>query len=86
MTMDAQGKDVAHITELTASAMITPATGSMSAAINLRTPDAALAVVVVVGVVIGLGAMTLAFGLSRYPHVPTEDEEGRSPQRLEPSA
>lgn len=81
--MDSQGTDVANITELTASAMVSPATGSVSAAINLRTSDSALAVVAVIGVVIGLGAMSLTWGLPRHQIAelaPTEDDDdGRSP-------
>ena len=89
MSMKAQGKDVARISELTASLVAAPTKGSVSAAITLRTPEPALAGVAVIGViaVIGVTAVMLTWGPRRQQSAElalTDDDD--SPERLEPQA
>lgn len=88
MSMKTQGKDIARINEVTASVVATP-TGRVSAAINLRTPEPALALagVAVIGViaVIGVGAVMLTWGPPRQQSAQLAlTDDGDSPQPLGP--
>lgn len=92
--MKAQGKDAAPMHDLTASVVATPVTGSVAAALSLRTPDPALllAGVAVFGVVavVGFGAVMLTWGPARQQRaelaLPDDDIGGLSPDQLEPYA
>jgi len=90
--MGAQGKDVVRISELTASVAATPTKGNVSASINVRTPEPALAlaVVAVIGVSAVIGVAVMTSGLPRQQSaelaLTADDDGGRSPQRLEPHA